>query len=194
VKSVKGTQTEKNLLAAFAGESQARNRYTFSAEKAREEGYEQIAAIFIETAENEREHAKRYFSFLEGGEAEIKAGYPAGRIGVAMNTLENLKAGAAGENFEHTSLYPGFADVAEKEGFPEAASVFRRVAEVEVWHEKRYNALIKNMQEGQVFKKDAVVKWKCMNCGRVHEGKEPPKKCPTCQKPQSYFEVYCENF
>jgi rubrerythrin len=194
MKSVKGTQTEKNLLAAFAGESQARNRYFFSAEKAREEGYEQIAMIFMETAENEREHAKRFFSFLEGGEVEFTASYPAGNIGITANTLENLKAGAAGENFEHTKLYPGFAEVAEKEGFPEIASVFRRVAEVEVWHEKRYNALIKNMEEHRVFKREQIVKWKCINCGRIHEGKEPPKKCPTCLKPQSYFEIYCENW
>jgi len=194
VKSVKGTQTEKNLLAAFAGECQARNRYAFSAEKAREEGYEQISAIFLETAENEREHAKRYFTFLEGGEAEITASYPAGVIGITGDTLLNLKAGSAGENFEHTKLYPGFAEIADREGFPEIASVFRRVAEVEYWHEQRYNKLIKNVQDSAVFKKENSVKWKCRNCGRVHEGKEPPKKCPTCQKPQSYFELYCENY
>jgi len=189
--SIKGTQTEKNLLAAFAGESQARNRYTFAAEKAKEEGYEQIAAIFLETAENEREHAKRFFSFLEGGEAEITASYPAGKIG---STLENLKAAAAGEKMEHTSIYPSFAEIAEKEGFKEVASLFKRIAEVEVWHEKRYNELIKNMESGLVFKKDKKVYWKCRNCGRIHEGAEPPKVCPTCLKPQSYFELYCENY
>jgi len=147
LKSVKGTQTEKNLLASFAGESQARNRYTFFASRARDEGYIQIANIFIETAENEKEHAKRFFSFLEGGETEIIAGYPAGIVG---STLDNLKAGAAGENVEHTSIYPGFADVAEKEGFPQIASLFMSVAEVEVWHENRYQKLIKNLEDGKV--------------------------------------------
>ncbi|RKX96017.1 MAG: rubrerythrin family protein [Spirochaetes bacterium] len=189
--SIKGTQTEKNLLAAFAGESQARNRYTFAAEKAKEEGYEQIAAIFLETAENEREHAKRFFSFLEGGEAEITASYPAGKIG---STLENLKAAAAGEKMEHTSIYPSFAEIAEEEGFKEIASTFKRIAEVEVWHEKRYNEIIKTMESGLVFKKANKVYWKCRNCGRIHEGTEPPKVCPTCLKPQSYFEIYCENY
>jgi len=189
--SIKGTQTEKNLLAAFAGESQARNRYTFAAEKAKEEGYEQIAAIFLETAENEREHAKRFFSFLEGGEAEITASYPAGKIG---STLENLKAAAAGEKMEHTSIYPSFAEIAEEEGFKEIASTFKRIAEVEVWHEKRYNEIIKTMESGLVFKKANKVYWECRNCGRIHEGTEPPKVCPTCLKPQSYFEIYCENY
>ncbi len=195
LKSIKGSQTEKNLLASFAGESQARNRYTFAAAKAKEEGYEQIAAIFMETAENEREHAKRYFSFLEGGEVEITAGYPAGfSTGVVGSTLENLQAAAAGENFEHTSLYPGFADVAEQEGFKEVAMAFRKVAEVEVWHETRYNKLIKNVENGMVFKRKTPVKWICRNCGRVHEGMKPPKTCPTCLYPQSYFELYCENY
>ncbi len=195
MKSIKGSQTEKNLLAAFAGESQARSRYMLSAEKAKEDGYEQIAAIFMETAENEYEHAKRYFTYLEGGEVEITAGYPAGfSTGIVGSTLENLKAAAAGENLEHTSLYPRFAEIAEQEGFKEAASVFRRVAEVEVWHEKRYNKLIENVTKGMVFKKDTPVLWKCRNCGRIHEGIEPPKKCPTCQKPQAYFELYCENY
>jgi rubrerythrin len=195
LKSIKGSQTEKNLLAAFAGESQARSRYMLSAEKAKEDGYEQIAAIFMETAENEYEHAKRYFTYLEGGEAEITAGYPAGfSTGIVGSTLENLKAAAAGEKLEHTSLYPGFAEIAEQEGFREAASVFRRVAEVEVWHEKRYNRLIENVTKGMVFKKNTPVLWKCRNCGRIHEGIEPPKKCPTCQKPQAYFELYCENY
>jgi rubrerythrin len=191
MKSVKGTRTEKNLLAAFAGESQARNRYTLFAEKAKEEDYEQIAALFLETADNEREHAKRYFSFLEGGDVEIQASYPAGVVG---STLENLKAAAAGENMEHTSIYPGFADVAEEEGFPEVARVFRRVAEVELWHEKRYNKLAKNVGEKSVFKKPEKVLWKCRVCGRVHEGLEPPKKCPTCQHPMSFFELYVENY
>ena len=189
--SLKGTQTEKNLLAAFAGESQARNRYTFAAEKAKEEGYEQIAAIFLETAENEREHAKRFFSFLEGGDVEITAAYPAGKIG---STLDNLKAAAAGEKMEHSQIYPSFAEIAEKEGFKDVAAAFRAVAEVEVWHEKRYNALIKNLEGGLVFKRDNKVYWKCRNCGRIHEGTEPPKVCPTCLKPQSYFELYCENY
>lgn len=191
MKSVKGTKTEKNLLAAFAGESQARNRYTFFAKKAQEEGYEQIAALFLETADNEREHGKRYFSHLEGGDAEFTASYPAGIVG---KTLENLKAAAAGENFEHTSLYPGFGDVADKEGFPDIARLFRRVAEVEVWHEKRYLKLAQSVKDEKVFKKDAPILWKCRNCGRVHEGPFAPKICPTCEHPQSYFELYCENY
>jgi len=195
LKSVKGSQTEKNLLAAFAGESQARNRYTFAASKAREEGYEQIAAIFLETAENELAHAKRYFQYLEGGEATISAGYPAGFPNdLVGTTLENLKHAAAGENMEHTSIYPGFAEVAEQEGFKEIAGVFKRVAEVEVWHEKRYNKLIESVSKGMVFKREKPVLWKCRNCGRVHEGPEPPKKCPTCQHPQPFFELYCENY
>lgn len=191
MKSIKGTQTEKNLLAAFAGESQARNRYTLFAGKAKEEGYEQIAAFFLETAENEKEHARRFFSFLEGGEAEFTASFPAGKVG---STSENLKSGAAGEHYEHTTMYPDFAEVAEKEGFREVASAFRRVAEVEVWHEKRYNNLLKNLEEGKVFKRDTKVLWKCINCGRIHEGFEPPKKCPTCLYPQAYFELFCENY
>ncbi len=191
MKRVKGTLTEKNLLAAFAGESQARNRYTFFAKKAKEEGYEQISALFLETADNERVHADRYFSYLEGGDVEIQAAYPAGIVG---STLDNLKAAAAGENLEHTSLYPGFADVADEEGFAEIARVFRRIAEVEVWHEKRYNKLAKNINEKLVFKKPQKVFWKCRECGRIHEGPEPPKKCPTCQKPTSYFELFVENY
>ena len=195
MKSIIGSKSEKNLLAAFAGESQARNRYTFSAEKAQEEGFEQIAALFLETAENEREHAKIYFSILEGGDAEISAGYPAGfKGGVVGSTLDNLQAAAAGEKFEHTTIYPGFADAADEEGFTAAAKAFRRIAEVEVWHEIRYNKLIRTVESGQVFKKDTPVKWKCINCGRVHEGTEPPKKCPTCQRPQAYFQLYCENY
>ncbi len=191
MKSIKGSKTEKNLLASFAGESQARTRYFLFSEKAREEGYENIAAIFMETAENEREHAKQFFSLLEGGDVEITATYPAGKVGT---TLENLKAAAAGENMEHISIYPEFAKIAEEEGYDEAARLFRRVAEVEAWHEKRYNALIDNVAKGKVFKKDKKVYWKCRNCGRVHEGTEPPKICPTCKKPQSYFEVYCESY
>ena len=191
MKSIKGSRSEKNLLAAFAGESQARNRYTMFAARAREEGYEQIANIFIETAENELAHAKRFFSFLEGGEVEITAGYPAGVVGT---TLDNLSAGAAGENAEHTSIYPGFADVAEEEGFPQVAAIFRQVAEVEIWHEKRYNRLIENVKGKSVFKKKGPVLWKCINCGRVIEGTEPPKKCPTCLYPQAHFEIYSDNY
>jgi rubrerythrin len=191
MKSIKGTRTEKNLLAAFAGESQARNRYTLFAERAKEEGYEQIAAFFLETADNEREHAKRYFSFLEGGDVEIQASYPAGIVG---STLENLRAGAAGENIEHTEIYPGFADIADEEGFAEIARAFRRVAEVEVWHEKRYNILAKNVEQKSVFKRPEKVLWKCRVCGRVHEGLAPPNKCPTCLNPSSYFELYAENY
>jgi rubrerythrin len=191
MKSVNGTRTEKNLLAAFAGESQARNRYTFFAKKAQEEGYEQIAALFLETADNERVHADRYFSYLEGGDVEIQAAYPAGIVG---STLDNLKAAAAGENLEHTSLYPGFADVADKEGFADIARVFRRISEVEVWHEKRYNKLAKNIEDKLVFQRPRKVLWKCRECGRIHEGLEPPKKCPTCRKPASYFELFVENY
>lgn len=189
--SVKGTRTEKNLLAAFAGESQARTRYTYFASKAKKEGYEQIAAIFLETAENEKEHAKRFFSYLEGGMVEITASYPAGVIGT---TPENLKAAAMGENEEHTTLYPEAAKIAEEEGFKDIAALFRLVAKVEMHHEERYLALLKNIQEGKVFKKDKSEKWICRNCGYIHEGKEAPDKCPTCQHPQAYFELLCDNF
>lgn len=189
--SVKGTRTEKNLLAAFAGESQARTRYTYFASKAKKEGFEQIAAIFLETAENEKEHAKRFFSYLEGGMVEITAAYPAGVIG---STAENLKAAAMGENEEHTKLYPEAAKIAEEEGFKEIAALFRLVAKVEMHHEERYLALLKNIQEGKVFKKDKSEKWICRNCGYVHEGNGAPDKCPTCQHPQSYFELLCDNF
>jgi len=188
---IKGTKTEKNLLAAFAGESQARNRYTFFASQAKKEGYEQISAIFLETAENEKEHAKRFFKFLEGGMVEIQASYPAGVIGT---TLENLKAAAAGENEEHTKLYPEAADIAEKEGFSDIAATFRYIAKVEVEHEKRYLKLASNIEKGEVFRKEKVVRWKCRNCGYVHEGKEPPEKCPTCLHPKSYFEIKEENY
>ncbi|HBH29031.1 MAG: rubrerythrin family protein [Desulfofustis sp. PB-SRB1] len=189
--SVKGTKTEKNLLAAFAGESQARNRYTYAASVAKKEGYEQIAAIFLETAENEREHAKRFFKHLEGGMVEISAAYPAGTI---EDTLENLKMGAAGEHEEHTILYPGFADVADEEGFPEIAATFRLIAAVEVEHEARYNKLIANVENGEVFKKSAPARWKCRNCGYVHEGEEAPALCPACLHEKKYFEIKETNY
>jgi rubrerythrin len=187
----KGSQTEKNLLAAFAGESQARNRYTYFASVARKEGYEQISAIFQETADNEKEHAKLYFELLKGGTVEIVAAYPAGVIG---STAQNLKAAAEGEKFEWGTLYPGFAEVAEKEGFSEAARTFRQVAKVEVYHERRYLKLLANVEQGKVFKKDAPVKWMCRNCGFVFEGTEAPDKCPVCQHPRSFYEVYSENY
>jgi len=189
--SVKGTQTEKNLLKAFAGESQARTRYTFFASVAKKEGYEQIAQIFLETAENEKEHAKRFFSYLEGGMVEIDAAYPAGIIG---DTLTNLKQAAMGENEEHTKLYPMFADVAEKEGFKDIATLFRNIAKVEVEHEKRYLKLAQNIEKGEVFKKPTVVRWKCLNCGYVHEGPEAPEKCPSCLHPRAYFALKEENY
>ncbi|HPI13948.1 MAG TPA: rubrerythrin family protein [Spirochaetota bacterium] len=191
MKSVKGTKTEKNLLAAFAGESQARNRYTYFASAAKKEGYEQIAAIFLETAENEKEHAKRFFKFLEGGEVEITASYPAGVIGT---TAENLKEAAEGENIEHTKLYPEAARIAEEEGFKDIAFLFRKVAEVEVHHEQRYLMLLKNLKEGRVFKRETREKWICRNCGYIHEGNEPPDKCPTCEHPRAYFELLCDHF
>lgn len=187
----KGSQTEKNLLAAFAGESQARNRYTYFASVARKEGYEQISAIFQETADNEKEHAKLYFELLKGGTVEIVAAYPAGVIG---STAQSLKAAAEGEKFEWGTLYPGFAEVAEKEGFSEAARAFRQVAKVEAYHERRYLRLLANVEQGKVFKKDAPVKWMCRNCGFVFEGTEAPDKCPVCQHPRSFYEVYSENY
>jgi rubrerythrin len=189
--SIKGTQTEQNLLKAFAGESQARNRYTYFASVAKKEGYEQISAIFQETADNEKEHAKRFFKFLEGGGVEITAMYPAGTIGT---TLENLKAAAAGENEEHTILYPGFAQIAEKEGFLEVAAAFRMIALVEVEHEIRYNKLAANITNGQVFKKTSKTKWKCRNCGYVHDGEDSPMKCPACLHDQNYFEIKENNY
>jgi len=191
MKSVKGTQTEKNLLAAFAGESQARNRYAYFASAAKKEGYEQISGIFLETAENEKEHAKRFFKFLEGGDVEITASYPAGVIG---NTAENLKEAADGEKLEWTTLYKDFEGTAKKEGFEKIAVLFKEIAEVEEEHEKRYRKLLKNIKEGKIFKKDAVVKWKCRNCGYVHEGNEAPKVCPACAHPQSYYELLAENY
>ncbi len=189
--SLKGSQTEKNLLAAFAGESQARNRYTIAAKVAKKEGYEQISGIFLETAENELEHAKVFFKQLEGGEAEITAGYPAGVFG---DILAHLKAAAAGEKLEWTTLYANFGDVAAQEGFREAARVFAQIGEVEKSHERRYNKLIERVEAQSVFKRPEKVAWKCRNCGRVVEGTEPPNKCPTCEHPQAYFELLVENY
>ncbi len=191
MKDLKGTKTEKNLLAAFAGESQARNRYTYFASVARKEGYEQIAAIFLETADNEKEHAKRFFKLLKGGEVEITDSYPAGVIG---DTAANLEVAAAGENLEWTKLYQEAEEVARKEGFEEVANQFKEIAEVEEEHEKRYRKLLKNVKEGKVFKRDSVVKWKCRNCGYVHEEKEAPEKCPACAHPQAFYELFCENY
>jgi rubrerythrin len=188
---LKGSQTEKNLLAAFAGESQARNRYTFFASAAKKEGYEQIAALFLETAENEKEHAKRFFKFLEGGMAEFTASFPAGRIGT---TAENLLSAAEGENEEWTKLYPGAADVAEREGFTDVASAFRYIAKVEVEHEKRYRRLLENVAKGKVFEKDRPTTWKCRNCGYHHGGPEAPEICPACLHPKSYFELLAEEY
>lgn len=191
MKSLKGTQTEKNLLAAFAGESQARNRYTFFASKAKKEGYEQISAFFKESADNEKEHAEIFFKHLQGGEVEIIAGYPAGVIGT---TEENLLAAAEGEKMEWGTLYPDFAKKAMEEGFPMVAHSFREIGEVEAYHEKRYRMLLENVKKKQVFKKDKVVKWKCRNCGYVHEGIEAPDVCPVCQHPKSYYELWVENY
>jgi rubrerythrin len=187
----KGSRTEKNLLAAFAGESQARNRYTFFASIAKKEGYEQISAIFQETADNEKEHAELFFKHLKGGMAEITAAYPAGII---ASTAENLKAAADGEKFEWTMLYPNFGEVAEQEGFAAIAYTFNAVAKVEAYHERRYLKLLENLKQGKVFKKDTVVKWKCRNCGFVVEGAEAPAVCPVCGHPRSYYEVWCENY
>lgn len=189
--SIKGTKTEQNLLKAFAGESQARNRYTFFAKTAKKEGFNAISNIFLETAENEREHAKLFFKHLEGGMVEITASYPAGVIGT---TLENLKAAAAGENEEWSILYPEFAKVAEEEGFPEVATTFRMVAKVEVEHEARYNTLIERLEGEGFFKRESPIKWKCLNCGYIHEGTEPPEICPACKHPRAYFEPLCINY
>jgi len=191
MKSLKGTRTEQNLLTAFAGESQARNRYNYFASKAKKEGFEQIAAVFTETADNEKEHAKRFFKFLEGGEVSITAAFPAGVIGT---TAENLLEAANGENYENTVMYPEFAQVADKEGFSEVAQVFRAVAKVEAQHEKNYRALRKNVLENRVFEKEKVVKWRCRNCGYIHEGTKAPEKCPACAHPQAYFELLAENY
>jgi len=189
--NLKGSQTEKNLLTAFAGESQARNRYTYFAGQAKKEGFEQISAIFEETANQEKEHAKRLFKFLEGGEAEITAAFPAGVIG---NTEENLKASAAGENYEHTEMYPGFAETARKEGFDVIAAVFLAIAVAEKQHEKRYNELAYNIKAGRVFKRDAETVWRCRNCGYIHIGHAAPEVCPACAHPQAYFELLGENY
>lgn len=189
--SIKGTKTEQNLLASFAGESQARNRYTYFASVARKEGYEQIAAIFIETADNEKEHAKRFFKFLEGGMAEITATYPAG---VISTTLENLKASAAGEHEEWEVLYPEAARVAREEGFEDIANQFEQIAKVEVEHEKRFQKLLENVENGSVFIKKTTLKWKCRNCGYVHEGSSAPQTCPACFHAQKYFEIKEKNY
>ena len=188
---LKGTQTEKNLLTAFAGESQARNRYTYFASQARKEGYMQISAIFEETADQEKEHAKREFKFLEGGEVEITATFPASVIG---STLESLKAAAAGEHYENAEMYPNFAEAADKEGFAEIATVFRKIAVAEKRHEQRYLALAKNITEGLVFKREKPVRWVCRNCGYAHESTEAPEQCPACGHPQSYYELEATNY
>ena len=191
MKSGKGTKTEQNLLKSFAGESQARSRYTFFASVAKKEGFEQIAGVFMETAEQEKEHAKRFFKFLEGGMVEITASYPAGVIGT---TEQNLEAAAAGENEEWVELYPEFADVADAEGFPAIAKVFREIAKVEAEHEKRYRTLLARVKEGGVFKRDEEIVWQCRNCGYVHTGKEAPQACPACAHPQAYFEPMKTNY
>lgn len=190
-KSIKGTRTEQNLLKSFAGESQARSRYVFFAGRARKEGYEQIAGVFAETAEQEKEHAERFFKFLEGGMVEITAAYPAGLIG---STLENLAAAAAGEHEEWADLYPAFADVAEAEGFKPIAVAWRMIAKVEAEHEKRYRKLLDNLEKGQVFSKEEEIEWQCRNCGYVHKGKSAPAKCPACEHPQAYFEPKKQNY
>jgi len=191
VLELKGSRTEKNLLAAFAGESQARNRYTFFASVAKKEGYEQISDIFRETADNEKEHAELFFKLLEGGVVEITAAYP---VGVIKSTKENLKEAAEGEKLEWGTLYPDFAEVAEEEGFKDVARTFQMVAKVENYHEQRYRKLLANVEQGKVFKKDTTIKWKCRNCGYVHEGREAPERCPVCDHARSYFEVWCENY
>lgn len=189
--SLKGTQTEKNLLAAFAGESQARNRYTYFAGQARKEGFVQIADIFEETANQEKEHAKRFFKFLEGGDAEIVARFPAGVIGA---TADNLKEAAAGEYHEHSTLYPGFAATAAAEGFPQVAAVFRAVSVAERQHEKRYRALLANIEANRVFAREEPVVWRCRNCGYLLDGKGAPEQCPACAHPKDYFELLGENW
>lgn len=190
-KSIKGTKTEQNLLKAFAGESQARQRYTLYAAKARCEGYDQIAAIFEETALNEQYHGRRFFSYLEGGMVEITASYPAGIVGT---TMQNLAEAAEGEYDEWSNLYPGFAEVAAEEGFPQVAAAFKVILEVEKVHEKRYRKLLENIKEGHVFKKESVVNWKCRECGFVYEGTEAPKVCPSCLEKQEVFELQCINY
>jgi rubrerythrin len=190
-KSLKGTKTEQNLLKAFAGESQARNRYEFFSKVAAEEGYKQISNIFQKTADQEKQHAKRFFKFLEGGDCEITASYPAGKIGT---TAENLEAAAMGENEEWTLLYPAFAEIAQQEGFPKVAAAFKMISKVEAEHEKRYLKLLKNIEDGTVFKKAEKVKWVCTNCGYVHEGEKALENCPACLHPQAFFELYEENY
>ena len=190
-KSIKGTETEKNLLKAFAGESQARNRYTYFAGVARKEGLMQISAIFEETANQEKEHAKRFFKFLEGGELEITESYPAGRIG---NTLENLEAAAAGEEYEWSDMYPAFARTAREEGFEEIAAAFEAICVAEKQHGKRYRDLAANLRAGRVFRRNGRVVWRCRNCGYLHEGEEAPDVCPACLHPQAYFELLGENW
>jgi len=190
-KSVKGTQTEKNLLAAFAGESQARNRYTFFASAARKEGYEQIANIFTETAGNEKEHAEIFFKYLEGGDTEITAAYPAGIIG---STEVNLTASADGEKLEWSEIYAKFEKIAREEGFEDIAVSFKEIAEVEEFHEGRYRKLAENVAKGEVYKKKNVVKWHCTNCGYIHEGTEAPDECPACKHSQAYYELLAENY
>jgi rubrerythrin len=190
-KSLKGTKTEQNLLKAFAGESQARNRYEFFASVAKKEGYEQIAAIFQETANQEKEHAKRFFKFLEGGIVEITASYPAGIIGT---TKENLKAAAEGENEEWTDLYPHFSEIAKEEGFPEVATAFKIIAKVEAEHERRYLKLLQNLSEDKVFMKNGKVWWKCLNCGYVYESEKAMENCPACLHPKSFMQVREENY
>ncbi len=191
MESLKGTKTEQNLLKAFAGESQARMRYDYFAKQAKKEGLEQIAAIFTETAENEKEHAKRFFKFLEGNMVEVTATYPAGKIGT---TMENLKASADGENEEWTELYPEFARIAEEEGFKEVAVAFKMIAKIEEAHEARYRRLYNNLEEGKVFERNGKLTWKCRNCGFIHESAKAPKTCPACLHPQSYFEIKESNY
>jgi rubrerythrin len=188
---LKGSKTEKNVLTAFAGESQARNRYTYFASQARKEGFAQIADIFEETANQEKEHAKRFFKLLEGGEAELQATFPAGVIGT---TAENLQAAADGEAYEWGKMYPSFSSVAREEGFEEIARIFESIAVAEKQHERRYRGLLANVKAGTVFKKEKSVVWRCRNCGYVHQGTEAPKQCPACTHPQAYFELLCENW
>lgn len=189
--SLKGSKTEQNLLKAFAGESQARNRYTYFASVAKNEGYEQISAIFLETADNEKEHAKIFFNYLEGGDTEITASYPSGKIG---NSIENLDAAAQGEAMEWGIIYPEFEKIAREEEFNDIADSFKEIAEVEEKHEMRYRKLLKNVAEGKVFKKPQIVKWKCRNCGYIHEGPEAPEQCPACKHPRAYYEILAENY
>jgi rubrerythrin len=188
---LKGSNTERNLLTAFAGESQARNRYTFFATEARREGLEQISDVFLETADNEREHAKQLFKYLQGGTVEITASFPAGVIG---DTATNLEEAAAGERYEHTEMYPSFSKVAIEEGFDEIAKTFRAIAVAERQHEKRYNALLMNVRDGTVFRKEVPVRWKCRNCGYIHTGTEPPDLCPACKHARAHFELLAENW